>query len=469
MVSMNDSLRQSFGAELSQLSKDLQSCAIWPSPSTGLAIHLLELSDCESTKRDGVQMSAAVGPLDTAPSIASAGYAMRLLKTSSSYTGQWQIAVNRLMKQEPFPRDRQTFAYRPAELIGIGLGICTISADLTELNAWFRNVIKDLPSKTPPTAAWACLLYHYAASLVGMTWPIPVSIPLSELDLSELSLLIILLRYGRIKAISEFDDRKAQIDLLQRTAVQRPDLRAPEKLAAVFAGLTLSVHARLSTLNDSSGISESQVRQLSSTVSIVKKQILFLSANPKSSTQLALDEECRQIQQKIRATQHRDSLELITGWAVQPEDLLQYLNQHRPHVVHFSGHGTRADEIVLLDKNGDPKRVSAGAIKQLFKTLKDNIRIVVLNACYSRPQAESIIEVIDCAIGMNRAIGDAAAIVFAAAFYQALGFGRSVETAFESGKTALMLEGIAEDHTPELLCRRGVDPTTVYLIEPPLH
>jgi hypothetical protein len=91
---------------------------------------------------------------------------------------------------------------------------------------------------------------------------------------------------------------------------------------------------------------------------------------------------------------------------------------------------------------------------------------VVLNACFSRPQAEAIVDVIDCAIGMNRAIGDEAAIVFAAAFYQGVGFGRSVKDAFESGKAALMLDGIPEEKTPVLLARKGVDPSTIFLIEP---
>ena len=75
----------------------------------------------------------------------------------------------------------------------------------------------------------------------------------------------------------------------------------------------------------------------------------------------------------------------------------------------------------------------------------------MLNACYSRPQAEALAQTIDCTVGMNRAIGDEAAIVFAASFYRAIGFGRSVKEAFELGKAALLLEGIPEDETPELI------------------
>ncbi len=196
-----------------------------------------------------------------------------------------------------------------------------------------------------------------------------------------------------------------------------------------------------------------------------KSRILFLGANPAGS-QLALDEESRAIEQKIRSTDQRDSLELITKWAVRPDDLLEYLNEYRPHVVHFSGHGTEEEQIILVDESRRAFPVSAAALKQLFTTLKDNIRVVVLNACYSRDQAEAIVEVIDCAIGMKQEIGDNAARAFAASFYRAVGYGHSVNDAFEQGKVALMLQGIPEETTPTLLVRAGVDADTLFLVDP---
>ena len=59
--------------------------------------------------------------------------------------------------------------------------------------------------------------------------------------------------------------------------------------------------------------------------------------------------------------------------------------------------------------------------------------LVVLNACNTRPQAEALTEVVDCVVSMNRTITDRAAIKFAASFYGALAFGRSVRKAFEQG------------------------------------
>jgi len=80
----------------------------------------------------------------------------------------------------------------------------------------------------------------------------------------------------------------------------------------------------------------------------------------------------------------------------------------------------------------------------------------------SKPEA--IVEHIDCAVGMNTAVGDEAAITFAASFYRVLGFGRSVQQAFDQGKTAVMLAGISEENTPKLLCRSGVDSDDLVLV-----
>jgi len=199
-----------------------------------------------------------------------------------------------------------------------------------------------------------------------------------------------------------------------------------------------------------------------------KCRVLFLAANPRDRAmeQLALDEEAREIQQKIDAAKYRDSLELVTRWATRPADLLQYLNQYRPQVVHFSAHGSQHEEIILQDDMGQSKPVSKCALKQLFETLKDNVRVVVLNACFSRPQAETLVEVVDCAIGVKGAIGNGAARKFAGSFYQGIGFGRSVLEAFEQGKTTLMLGEIGDDNAPELLVRAGIDARDVFLIKP---
>jgi hypothetical protein len=195
-----------------------------------------------------------------------------------------------------------------------------------------------------------------------------------------------------------------------------------------------------------------------------KIKALFVAANPEQTNKLKLDEEIREINQKIRSSEYRDSLDFTSIWAVRPDDLIQYLNQCQPQIVHFSGHGSTSGEIILVDDQGQPKPVPPEAIQALFRTLKDNIQIVVLNACCTEPLAESVADIVGCAIGMNTAIGDKAAIVFAASFYRAVGFGRSIQEAFDQGKLALLMEGISEDKTPKLFTQKYTDASKLYLL-----
>ena len=145
-------------------------------------------------------------------------------------------------------------------------------------------------------------------------------------------------------------------------------------------------------------------------------------------------------------------------------ELQGYLLRHQPDIVHFSGHGSPASEIILEDSEGLSKPVSARALSQLFAVLKDNIKCVVLNACYSEQQAQAIAQHIDCVVGMSRAIGDTAAISFAVAFYQALGFGRDLKTAFDLGCVQIDLESLSEQETPRLLANR-TPPDEIVLIQ----
>jgi hypothetical protein len=180
-------------------------------------------------------------------------------------------------------------------------------------------------------------------------------------------------------------------------------------------------------------------------------KILFLAANPEDTMQLRLDEEIREIKQALLKAEFRDKFDIEQEWAVRVSDLQGHLLHHKPDIVHFSGHGSRASEIILEDNIGGSHKVPEQALSQLFAVLKDNIRCVVLNACYSAQQAQAIAQHIDCVVGMSKAIGDEAAISFAVAFYQALGYGKDVKTAFDLGCLQINLENLKEQDTPKLL------------------
>ena len=188
------------------------------------------------------------------------------------------------------------------------------------------------------------------------------------------------------------------------------------------------------------------------------KKILILTANPKNTDKLRLDEEVREIQEGLQRSRSRDQFEIIARWAVRPDDLRRSLLDHEPQIVHFSGHGAGAQGLVLENTAGQAKPVSNQSLARLFKLFQEKVECVLLNACYSEVQAEAIHQHIDCVIGMNQAIGDRAAIEFAVGFYDGLGAGRSYADAFEFGLSAIDLEGLPETATPQLKQRNLSSP-----------
>lgn len=194
--------------------------------------------------------------------------------------------------------------------------------------------------------------------------------------------------------------------------------------------------------------------------------VLFLAANPLDQQQLRLDEEVRAISEMIRKSEHRDAVRLESWWAVRPLDVLQAINECQPRIVHFSGHGSDHDEIVFQDNSGQTKLVPKEAIVATMAAGSSDIQLVFFNTCYSRGQAEAVVQHVPAAIGMNTSIGDEAARVFSAQFYSAIGFGLSVGQAFNQAKAALMLEGIPEELTPELFVTPGLDVDDLVLVQP---
>lgn len=204
--------------------------------------------------------------------------------------------------------------------------------------------------------------------------------------------------------------------------------------------------------------------------------ILFLSANPRDTQRLRLDAEAREIEEGLKRSKQRDAFKIVTSPAASATDMRRALLEHSPRIVHFAGHGESEDGLVFDDGHGNSQLVNSSALANLFQLFAAEIHCVLLNACYSAPQAEAIAAHIDYVIGMSQAIEDDAARAFAVAFYDALGAGRDIEFAYQSACVELELRNL--DQRPVLHRRRHApvahtpaptpaNPLTVFLAEVP--
>jgi hypothetical protein len=222
--------------------------------------------------------------------------------------------------------------------------------------------------------------------------------------------------------------------------------------------------------------------------------IVFFSANPSSLSELDLEGEIRAIRAELAAVGLDDVLQFLSRPAATPADLQRVLLRERPAVIQFSGHGRGSEASgsrssgaatrklvherphphestgIMLQGDGadDVKVVSGAALGDLFAKTTQSVRLVFLNACHSVEQAEALLRYVDFVVGIDGAISDQAAKVFAVAFYRALAYGRDIQTAFDLGVNALMLEELHDDvPLPVLQARSNLDPRHVALVAAP--
>jgi hypothetical protein len=178
------------------------------------------------------------------------------------------------------------------------------------------------------------------------------------------------------------------------------------------------------------------------------KTILVLSAQPQGSVPLDLAKEVRMIREALQLSSQREEFKLESRSSVQWKDVRREIEALKPEIVHFSGHGEGKKGLVFEDDDGTARMVSADALMLMFK-LFPVVECVVLNACHSDVQAEAIVKVVPCVVGMSQTILDRSARDFAEGFYDGLGAGRGYKEAYELG-----LSGMANDvevWTPVLL------------------
>jgi hypothetical protein len=198
-----------------------------------------------------------------------------------------------------------------------------------------------------------------------------------------------------------------------------------------------------------------------------KLRVLYLTSNP--SMDLRTDTEIRQVQQALRGAKYRDMVTIEQRPAATFQDLIDGLNDVRPHVIHFSGHG--GAETLLMD-GGTINTVTESQISfQLLVKALDATdsppTLLVLNACDTLDGAEIILPAVPVVIGMSDNVLDVAAILFAQQFYAALASGQSVGSALKQTKVkieAAMLDDTASE-LPHCVARDDVDISELVLVK----
>lgn len=190
-----------------------------------------------------------------------------------------------------------------------------------------------------------------------------------------------------------------------------------------------------------------------------KTHILFLAANPTDETRLRLGNESTRIKEALDASTGRDHFVFHEEHSVRLDSLQRLILRSTPHIIHFSGHGSRASELIFEDSEGQARPADPEAIAEVFRILHPQTRLVVLNACYSERQGEAIARHVEAVIGMTLGIADQTAIAFSKSLYESLGEGSSTQQAFDLARNYVRLQGLPGHELPKLITGARPNPS----------
>jgi hypothetical protein len=266
-----------------------------------------------------------------------------------------------------------------------------------------------------------------------------------------------LARYGLIE---RYDNEGAVVDGSRYVYGKEPNVRAHRQKIVQYADRPALAKKTPTKRNPMVRGTSVLVKRIVVTPSTLKKKkhldVLYLMANPIRKHSLRVDAEVRKVNEEIRRSQYRDNITLHQSPAADLATIIRGLNDHRPSILHFSGHGN-ADGLATDDggaKRAKARFVTFDLLGKAIAATDDPPKVVVLNACRS---AGALLGTAKAIIAMQDSISDVAAVTFAMMFYGGIASGQSLQSAFEQGCVAVGSVSLTEAATPTLITADGID------------
>jgi hypothetical protein len=199
-----------------------------------------------------------------------------------------------------------------------------------------------------------------------------------------------------------------------------------------------------------------------------KLRVLYLTTNPDPAGPLRTDAEVSEVLRALRGAKHRDLVDVIQRPAATAQDLLDGINDVRPHVVHFAGHGG-GDGLLFdtADPHGtDGQMVAFDLLAKLLGATDTPPTLLVLNACDTLDGADLLLEVVPVVIAMSDSVADVSAGVFAKQFYAGIASAQSIGASLRGAKAIMEVALLDDADLPTCVTRSDTDIDTIVLVRP---
>lgn len=183
-------------------------------------------------------------------------------------------------------------------------------------------------------------------------------------------------------------------------------------------------------------------------------RILVMLPAPTDMTPLNTQGEMALFEHSFKAARESGLVQIhpLMAGKVTLENFQQALLEHRPHLLHFVGHGTIQEKNASLVIESPQRTARLLPAAELTDLLRDTpIRLAVLNACDtgSAPNNDAVTSVagslvaagMPAVVGTTRMVTDQAALLFTRELYRSFTAGYSLEAAVVEARKALSVEG----------------------------
>ena len=160
-------------------------------------------------------------------------------------------------------------------------------------------------------------------------------------------------------------------------------------------------------------------------------RVLFVCSNPTWTSRLDLGDEMREILASLKG----QNVKFMLLPAAQRLDLKTAIASNNIDILHFSGHASKEEGIILRDDVGMEDPVAGTELQELLTNVDHPIKLTVLNACNTQETAAKIQSSVGAVISTQKELKDTAAKKMTRVLYSRLCAGESVEQACETARS----------------------------------
>ena len=196
---------------------------------------------------------------------------------------------------------------------------------------------------------------------------------------------------------------------------------------------------------------------------VIDKPLKILYAGSKKSSTLDLENSYQTLSKSLKTFIAKDIVRFSKSLSINTSNIFDILLKQKPHIFHFSGKQDGGD-IRITDENNHVTTISDIELAGFLTSFGDNIKLAIIDTCYSYNCAKSISDVVDFSIGVKDSIYDVDADKYFKVFYNALCSGFSIKDSIGQASASLKFKGTPSKEIPVLFCKKNADPSKSYFI-----